>query len=122
MMIRNRLAITPFPAASTIALFTVAATMVMNALSPADAATSARKFYSPNYLGQPVAFCLEGERGCGKPAATVWCQRNGYETALSYARRSPAAGTELRFVDTGNICTAGKCITFSQIRCLRETQ
>lgn len=94
------------------------ATLAIGALSPTDATASARKFFAPDYLGQPVAFCFEGERGCGKPAATVWCQRNGYKKALSYARRSLSAGTELRFVDTGNICKSGNCITFSQIQCM----
>lgn len=87
-------------------------------LAAAGADAAARKFFSPDYLGQPVAFCLEGERGCGKPAATVWCQRNGYTRALSYARRSLADGTELRFVDTGNVCKSGNCLTFSQIKCM----
>lgn len=121
-MIRNSKAKIYFPANGAIALVAIAATLALNTLSAANAATSARKFSSPDYLGQPVAFCLDGDRGCGKPAATVWCQQNGYETALSFARRSPAAGTELRFVDTGNICTAGNCITFSQIRCLRQAE
>ena len=119
-MIRNSQADPLFPANGTIAIVAIAAILVMDALSPANAATSARKFSSPDYLGQPVAFCLDGDRGCGKPAATVWCQQNGYQTALSFARRSPAAGTELRFVDTGKICTSGNCITFSQIRCLKQ--
>lgn len=121
-MIRHHHTNTSVSSNSAIAMFAVAAALLVNSLSPANAATSARKFFSPDYLGQPVAFCLDGDRGCGKPAATAWCQRNGYETALSYARRSPAAGTELRFVDTGNICMSGNCITFSQIRCLRESQ
>ena len=120
-MFRNSKAKTLFPANATFATAALAATLIANMASAAEAATSARKFFSPDYHGQPVAFCLDGERGCGKPAATVWCQRNGYQTALSFARRAPAAGTELRFVDTGNICTTGNCITFSQIRCLKQT-
>lgn len=120
-MIRNFRAKTPLPANGAIAVAAITAILVVDAIAPANATTSARKFSSPDYLGQPVAFCLDGERGCGKPAATVWCQRNGYQTALSYARRSPAAGTELRFADTGNICTSSNCITFSQIRCLKQT-
>ena len=119
-MIRHSKAKTLFPASGCVAAVALAATLIANMASAADAATSARKFSSPDYLGQPVAFCLDGERGCGKPAATVWCQRNGYETALSFARRAPAANTELRFVDTGNICTSGKCIAFSQNRCLKQ--
>ena len=121
-MTRNSKKKTLFPANGTLAIVALAATLTASMASAADAATSARKFSSPDYLGQPVAFCLDGERGCGKPAATVWCQRNGYETALSFARRAPAAGTELRFVDTGNMCTSANCITFSQIRCLKQTK
>ncbi len=119
-MIRNSKAKTLSPANGSVAIVVLAATLIANMASAADAATSARKFSSPDYLGQPVAFCLDGDRGCGKPAATVWCQRNGYETALSFARRAPTAGVELRFVDTGNICTSANCITFSQIRCLKQ--
>ena len=95
-------------------------TLATTMLSPADAATSARKFFAPDYLGQPVAFCLEGARGCGKPAATIWCRKNGYDMALSYSRRRPEAGDELRFVDTGNVCPAGNCISFRQIRCVKN--
>ena len=95
-------------------------TLATITLSPADAATSARKFFAPDYLGQPVAFCLEGARGCGKPAATIWCRRNGYDMALSYSRRQPAAGDDLRYVDTGNVCPAGNCISFRQIRCAKN--
>jgi len=120
IMIRNSKAKTLLPASGTLAIAAITAILVVDALTPASAATSARKFSSPDYLGQPVAFCLDGDRGCGKPAATVWCQRNGYQTALSFARRSPAEGTELRFADTGNICTSGNCISFSQIRCLKQ--
>ncbi len=104
--------------ARAVKLAITVAAFAPSALAPAGAEAAARKFFSPDYLGQPVAFCLEGERGCGKPAATVWCQRNGYTQALSFSRRSPAQGTELRFVDTGNVCKSGTCITFRQIKCM----
>ncbi len=108
------------PALSALAVVIATGTLATTVLSPADAATSARKFFSPDYLGQPVAFCLEGDRGCGKPAASFWCRRNGYDLALSYSRRTPAAGDQLRFIDTGNICTSGTCISFRQIRCIKN--
>jgi len=108
------------PAFSAITIIIASGTLASAMLSPASAATSARKFFAPDYLGQPVAFCLEGAGGCGKPAATFWCRRNGYDMALSYSRRTPVAGDELRFIDTGNICTTGTCISFRQIRCVKN--
>jgi hypothetical protein len=84
---------------------------------PADA--QARNFFSPGYLGQPVAFCLDGNLECGKPAATAWCRTNGYEEALSFARRTGTVGEQLRFADSGNLCTGDNCIGFRQIRCFK---
>lgn len=108
------------PVFTAFALVITSSTLATAVFSPVNAATSARKFFAPDYLGQPVAFCLEGAKGCGKPAATIWCQRNGYDMALSYSRRKPAAGDEQRFIDTGNICSAGNCISFRQIRCVKN--
>jgi hypothetical protein len=105
---------------AAVTLLIASSTLASATLSPVNAATSARKFFAPDYLGQPVAFCLEGAKGCGKPAATIWCRRNGYDMALSYSRRTPVAGDELRFIDTGNICTASNCISFRQIRCVKN--
>lgn len=89
------------------------------AASQAASATSARNYFSPGYLGQPVAFCLEGNRDCGRAAAAAWCQANGYDDALSFARRTSVGDVRLRYADTGNLCTAGNCIGFSQIKCVR---
>ncbi len=83
-------------------------------------ATSTRNFFAPQYLGQSVAFCLDGNKGCGKPAASEWCKVHGYDEALSFARRKMEAGNELRFIDSGVLCNSQDCIGFGQIRCLRE--
>lgn len=96
------------------------AVLITATASPANAAMSARNFFSPNYLGQPVAFCLESDRTCGKPAANVWCQQNGYDEALNFARKTPAAGAQLRFADTGNISAGQDSLTFRQIKCLKN--
>jgi hypothetical protein len=71
----------------------VALGLTAAASQPASAA-SARNFFSPGYLGQPLAFCLDGQTSCGKPAATAWCQTNGYDEALSFARRTMADGEQ----------------------------
>ena len=97
----------------------VATGLILAMIGPADAAISARKFFSPDYLGQPVVFCLETDKACGKPAATVWCQQNGYEQALSFARTKAQAGQELRFADTGNAYSGQEAEVFSQIRCIK---
>ena len=96
--------------------------LVLSLAAPAQAGASARNFFSPGYLGQPVAFCLEGNRDCGRPAAATWCQANGYDDALSFARRTSVGDGQLRFADTGNLCEAGHCIGFSQIKCIRSGQ
>jgi hypothetical protein len=102
-----------------IASLTVVIGLVLLAVNPANAAPSARNFFSPDYLGQPVAFCLENNQTCGKSAATAWCQHNGYDEALSYARRTLAPNAELKFADTGNSCSGSDCLTFSQIKCMK---
>lgn len=102
-----------------IVCLTIATGLVLATMAPANAATSARNFFSPGYLGQPVAFCLETDRTCGKPAATIWCQHNGYDEALSFARRRLDQGAEIRFADTGNVSSSTENLTFSQIRCLK---
>jgi hypothetical protein len=107
---------TRFGAGAIVALGLTAA-----ASQPASAA-SARNFFSPGYLGQPLAFCLDGQTSCGKPAATAWCQTNGYDEALSFARRTISDGEQPRFADTGNLCTGSGCIGFRQIRCFKATQ
>lgn len=95
--------------------------LVIAASQAANAAT-ARNFFSPGYLGQPLAFCLDGQKECGKPAATAWCQTNGYDEALSFARRDMTGGEQPRFADTGNLCTGGQCIGFRQIKCFKASQ
>ena len=104
-------------ALSTLAGLTVL--IFVNMIGAAEA-TSTRNFFSPQYLGQPVAFCLDGNKGCGKPAASAWCKVHGYDEALSFARRKVEASNELRFIDSGGLCNSQECIGFGQIRCLRE--
>jgi hypothetical protein len=84
-------------------------------------ASSTRNFFAPRYDGQPVAFCLDGNKECGKPTASNWCRIEGYDEALSYARRASEAGEVLRFVDTGNLCDFQDCLGFRQIKCVRWT-
>ena len=95
-----------------------AAALVLSMAAPAIAA-STRSYFSPDYLGQPLAFCLEGNRECGRAAATAWCKANGYDDAISFARRTISDADQLRLADTGNLCTSERCIGFRQIRCFR---
>ncbi len=99
----------------------LAAGLIATASQVASAAT-ARNFFSPGSLGQPLAFCLDGQKECGKAAATAWCQTNGYDKALSFARRAMTDGEQARFADTGKLCTGGTCIGFRQIRCFKASQ
>jgi hypothetical protein len=92
--------------------------VMLTAGAAAAKAGSARNFFAPLYDGQPVAFCLEGNRNCGKAAANIWCKSKGFDEALSYARKSLSSEMELRFVDTGNLCSTTECIGFSQIKCM----
>ena len=105
------------------ALWTIAGLIVpifINMIGAAEA-TSSRNFFAPQYLWQPVAFCLDGNKGCGKPAASEWCKIHGYDEALSFARQKMEASNELRFIDTGDLCNSQECIGFGQIKCLRES-
>jgi hypothetical protein len=96
------------------------AALLTASAGPVEAA-SARNFFSPVYDGQPVAFCLEASGKCGRAAANIWCRSKGFDKALSYARRPLPAGLELRFVDTGNLCSTTECIGFSQIKCMTRS-
>ncbi len=95
-----------------------AAALVLSMAAPAVAA-STRSYFSPDYLGQPLAFCLEGNRECGRAAATAWCKANGYDDAMSFARRTNTGSDQLRHADTGNLCASEKCMGFRQIKCIR---
>jgi hypothetical protein len=95
-----------------------AAVVVLPMTAPAVAA-SARNYFYPDYLGQPLAFCLDGNRDCGRAAATAWCKANGYDDAMSFARRTNTGTDQLRYADTGNLCASEKCMGFRQIKCVR---
>lgn len=94
--------------------------LFVSMIGAADA-TSTRNFFAPRYLGEPVAFCLDGNKECGKPTASNWCRIQGYDEALSYARRASQAGKGVRFVDTGNLCDLQDCLGFRQIKCVKWT-
>jgi hypothetical protein len=98
----------------------LAAAVVLLPMTTPAVAASARNYFFPDYLGQPLAFCLDGNRDCGRPAATAWCKANGYDDALSFARQATPATEQLRYADSGKLCTAGKCIGFRQIKCIRD--
>lgn len=98
----------------------LAAAAVLLPMAAPAAAASARNYFYPDYMGQPLAFCLDGNRGCGRPAATAWCKANGYDDALSFARHANPGAEQLRYADTGKLCSGDKCIGFRQIKCIRE--
>jgi hypothetical protein len=89
---------------------------------PTASAATARNFFSPGYLGQPLAFCLDGQKLCGKAAATAWCQTNGYDKPSALPAAPWPMANRPRFADTGNLCTGGSCIGFRQIRCFKASQ
>lgn len=95
-----------------------AAALALSMAAPAVAASSRNYFY-PDYLGQPLAFCLDGNRYCGRAAATAWCKANGYDDVLSFARRTNTGSDQLRHADTGNLCASDNCMGFRQIKCIR---
>lgn len=106
---------------STLCTFGVVGVLVLVNVIGVAQATSTRNFFAPRYLGQPVAFCLDGNKECGKPTASNWCRVEGYDEALSHARRASEAGEGLRFVDTDNLCDLQDCLGFRQIKCVKWT-
>jgi hypothetical protein len=75
----------------------------------ATAEAGSRTFFAPKLGGEPVAFCLRGGSGCGKAAADNFCRNNGFDTALTFARRQV-------MTDGGEEPTG-----FTQIKCYKPT-
>ena len=85
-----------------------------------DASAGVRSFFTPMVLGDRVAFCTTGKDICGKPIADAWCRHQGFDAALLYQRGRPQGAQLVRYADTGDVCTGGKCQPFAQIKCISQ--
>ena len=79
-----------------------------------------RNFFSPSMLGDRIAFCSDVNDVCGKPVADQWCVQNGYEKALRF-QRDQRVGNDtavvMRSIDTGDVYTGEKALSFRNIKC-----
>jgi hypothetical protein len=56
-----------------------------------------RGYLLPEPLGDPVSFCLDAGRQCGKPAADAFCRGNGFGEALTFQRESLQPDLETQY-------------------------
>lgn len=82
-------------------------------LFSAPASAGVRSFFSPSVDGVPVAACLLGDEGCGKPAADAFCRHAGYDRSVLFERQTVPATRSLR----GSACEGSECTAFRQIKC-----
>ena len=96
----------------------IAGLMLVAGVNGANAA--ARNFFSPSMLGDRIAFCTQSSDECGKPVADAWCVQQGFDRAMRFQRDRKSItenGIAIRAVDTGNIYTGSRKISFRQIKC-----
>lgn len=76
-----------------------------------------RKFAYPRYDLYRVAWCYDGQRGCGHRAAFSFCRRMGYLQARHYPIEKSVAATKA--IANQKLCFGKKCNAFEYIICYR---
>lgn len=76
-----------------------------------------RKFVLPRFDHYRVAWCLEKNKKCGKPAAFSFCRRLGYMKASGFKKENAVVAT--RAIGSRELCFGADCSGFSEITCYR---
>lgn len=76
-----------------------------------------RKFVYPRYEHYRVAWCYDGQRGCGKRAAFSFCRRMGYLQANHYVMEQGITATKA--IGNQKLCFGPACQAFKLISCYR---
>lgn len=65
-------------------------------------------------------YCLDGEQGCGEPAATAWCKVQGFDRAARWTLEDNIGALyPTVFIGSGNLCDKFLCDGFEEITCTR---
>jgi len=90
------------------------AILILTAATTASAEASVRSFSQPMVSGSAVSDCLADGRSCGKPAADLFCKKEGYAEAILFARDRVARASAL---DGDRRCEGESCEAFTRIKC-----
>ncbi|WP_422366539.1 hypothetical protein [Pelagibius sp.] len=77
-------------------------------------------FRFPVHQVYRLNFCVEGDAGCGDPAANTWCESQGFSRAARWAREENIGALyPTVFIGSGAICDKFLCDGFEEITCTR---
>lgn len=76
-----------------------------------------RQFVYPRFNQFRVAWCYDGQRGCGRRAAFSFCRRMGYLQTKRYAIEKDITATKA--VGNQRLCFGHQCNAFKYISCYR---
>ncbi|MDU9050394.1 MAG: hypothetical protein Q3M30_16235 [Candidatus Electrothrix sp. Rat3] len=75
-------------------------------------------FNMPAYRGYRLDWCMAFGKGCGKPAADAFCQRQGFSKALDFVQ-DRGVNVSTMIISNNAICNPvhHRCDSFKVIRC-----
>ncbi len=76
-----------------------------------------RHFVYPRFNNYRVAWCYDGQQGCGRQAAYSFCRRMGYLTTRRYSLQKQIAATKA--IGNQKLCFGKECSGFEFIDCYR---
>ena len=93
--------------------------LVAIAASSGVANAEVREFSRPRIDGMRLDWCLTWAQNCGRPAASAFCRRRGYDYAEDFAKESGVGDYEPTRLITGATCGESFCTGFAYITCGR---
>ena len=75
-------------------------------------------YAKPKISGSRLDLCVDWGAGCGEPAATQFCQAEGWAMASAFeVAENIGSRTPTRLIGTGAVCDQGFCDGFASITC-----
>ncbi|MBL8790299.1 MAG: hypothetical protein JNM45_07360 [Rhizobiales bacterium] len=90
------------------------AALILTTASSLAAEASVRSYSLPTHSGNAVSDCLSDGRSCGKPAADLFCKKEGYAESILFARERVSTAAAL---DGKSRCEGDSCEAFTRIKC-----
>jgi hypothetical protein len=70
------------------------------------------------FNGYRLDYCAVWGGDCGEPAATLFCQQNGWSYASDFVMANDIGGSQwTRVITTGAVCDQGYCDGFQSVTC-----
>lgn len=94
-----------------------------NKMPPAELGISTRRFVRPGVAGIRLDWCAGPgpNRGCGPPAAQMFCQNEGYSRAVSMVEEQGVGLVEqTRRIGANQACKGPNCSGFLSIICTKN--